>query len=61
VKRCVAYDGRLQSPRGRPHEEVVESDLKCLYLDKSDVTDHKKWRKLVRVRQVSDDESSNSM
>jgi len=55
-----AYEVESVRPRGRPKKtwpEVVQNDLGSLYLDKFVVFDRKKWRKLIRGRQVSGDES----
>jgi len=47
VKKCMEYE--VQGPRPkRTRREVAEKDCQELKLNKEDVMDHSKWRKLIK-------------
>ena len=53
----------LEPTRGRRKKtwhEVVENDVKSLHQDKFGTIGRKKWRKLIRGRQVRGDETGDS-
>jgi len=51
VKKCMEYEVEGPRPRGKPKRnwrEVVKEDCQARKLNKEDVMDHSKWRKLIK-------------
>ena len=51
VKKCMEYEVEGPRPRGKPKRnwrEVVKEDCQAHKLNKEDVMDHSKWRKLIK-------------
>ena len=52
VKKCMAYEVESSRPRGRPKRtwrEVVQKDCQAHNLNKEDVMDHGRWKKLIKT------------
>ena len=52
VKKCMEHEVKGSRPRGRPKKtwkEVVREDCQARKLNKEDVMDHCKWRKVIKV------------
>jgi len=51
VKKCMEYEVEGPRPRGRPKrtwKEVVQKDCQARNLNKEDVMDRGRWKKLIK-------------
>ena len=52
VKKCMEYEVEGSRPRGRPKrtwKEVVQKDCQARNLNKEDVIDRGRWKKLIKI------------
>ena len=52
VKKCMEYEVEGSRPRGRPKRtwrEVVQKDCQARNLNREDVMDRRRWKKLIKI------------
>jgi len=52
VKKCMEYEVKGSRPRGRPKRtwrEVVQKDCQTRKLNREDVVDRSRWKKLIKL------------